>query len=96
MTSFKYLGALFTSDGGSQADVNNRIRIGWMKWKEVSGVICDRKMAVALKDKVFKTVIRPPMSYDTECWTMERKMRANEGRKGACKKPVETFLENKD
>ena len=40
VTSFKYLGSLFTSEGGSQADVNNRIRIGWMKWKEVSWVMC--------------------------------------------------------
>ena len=46
VTSFKYLGSLFTSEGGSQADVNNRIKIGWMKWKEVSGVMCDRKMPV--------------------------------------------------
>ena len=28
VTSFKYLGSLFSSEGGSQADVNNRIRIG--------------------------------------------------------------------
>ena len=40
VTSFKYLRSLFTREGGSQADVNNRIRIGWMKWK-VSGVMCD-------------------------------------------------------
>ena len=37
VTSFKYLESLFTSEAGSQADVNNRIRIGWMKWKDVSG-----------------------------------------------------------
>ena len=28
VTSFKYLGSLFTSEGGSQTGVNNRIRIG--------------------------------------------------------------------
>ena len=44
VTSFKYIGSLFKSEGGSQYDVNNRIRIGWMKWKEVAGVMCDRKM----------------------------------------------------
>ena len=33
VTSFKYIGSLFTSEGGSQADVNNMIRIGWIKWK---------------------------------------------------------------
>ena len=48
VTSFKNLGSLVTSEGVSHAAVYNRIRIGWMKWKEVSG---------ALKDKVFKTII---------------------------------------
>ena len=73
MTSFKYLGSLFTSEGGSQADVNNRIRIGWMKWKEVSGVMCDKKMPVELKDTVFKTIIRPAMTYGSECWAVKKK-----------------------
>ena len=63
VTSFKCVGSIFTSDGGSQSDVNTSIRIGWMKWKEVSGVMCDRKMPVELKDKDFKTIIRPAMTY---------------------------------
>ncbi len=73
MTSFKYLGSLLASEGGSQADVNNVIRIGCMKWKEVSGVMCDRKMPVELKDKVFKTIIRPAMTYGSECWAVKKK-----------------------
>ena len=73
MTSFKYLWSIFTSEGGSQADVNNRIRIGWMKWKEVSGVICDKKMPVKLKCKVFKTIISPAMTYGSECWAVKKK-----------------------
>ena len=66
-------GVNITSEGGSQADVNNRIRIGWMKWREVSGVMCDRKMPVELKDKVFKTIIRPAMTYGSECWAVKKK-----------------------
>ena len=57
VTSFKDLGSLLTSEGGSQADVNNRIRIGWMKWKEVSGVKCDRRVAFKLTDKVLTTIM---------------------------------------
>ena len=38
VTSFKYIGTLFTSEGDSQAVVNNGIRIGWMKWKEVGPI----------------------------------------------------------
>ena len=55
VTSFKYIGSLVTIEGGSQADVSNMIKIVRMKWKEVSGVMCDRKMPVELKDKVLKT-----------------------------------------
>ena len=44
-----------------------------MKWKEVSGVMCDRKMPVELKDKVFKTIIRPAMTYGSECWAVKKK-----------------------
>ena len=69
----KYIGSIFTSEGGSQADVNNRIIIGWMKWKEVSGVMCDRKMPVKLKDEVFKTIIRLAMAYGSECWAVKKK-----------------------
>ena len=72
-TSLKYLGSLFTSEGDSQADVNNRIIIGWLKWMEVSGAMCDRKMPVELKDKVFKTIIRPAMTYGSEYWTEKKK-----------------------
>ena len=36
----------------------NRGLFGGMKWKEVSGVMCDRKMPVELKEKVFKTIFR--------------------------------------
>ena len=73
VTSFKYIGSLFTNEGGSQADVNNMIIIGRMKWKEVSGVMCDMMMPVELKDKVFKTIIRPAMTYGSECWAVKKK-----------------------
>ena len=44
-----------------------------MKWNEVSGVICDRKMHVELKDKFFKTIIRPAMTYGSEYWAVKKK-----------------------
>ena len=62
VASFNYLGSLFTNEGVSQADVSNRIIIVRMKWKEVAGVMSDRKMPVELRDKVFKTIIRPSMN----------------------------------
>ena len=36
-------------------------------------VVCDRKMPVELKGKVFKTIIRPAMTYGSECWAVKKK-----------------------
>ena len=35
--------------------------------------MCDMKMPVELKDKVFKTIIRPAMTYGSECWAVKKK-----------------------
>ena len=53
---FKYLGSMFAAEGGSDTDVNNRAKVAWAKWREESGVMCDKKMPIKLKDKIYKTI----------------------------------------
>ena len=36
-------------------------------------MMCDRKMPVELKDKIFQTIIRPAMTYGSECWAVKKK-----------------------
>ena len=38
----------------------------------LSGVICDTKVQVKLKNKLYKTVIRPTMIYGSECWALHK------------------------
>ena len=73
VTTFKYLGSMFDAEGGTTTDCKNRVRLAWNKWREVTGVICDKKVPVKLKQKIYKTVIRPTMTYGAECWTMKKK-----------------------
>ena len=47
----------------------NRVRLAWNKWREVTGVICDKKIPAKLRHKIYKTVIK---TY-YECWTMKKK-----------------------
>ena len=44
---------------------------------DVSGVMCDRKMPVKSKDKVFKAIIRPAITYGSECLAVKRQTMAN-------------------
>ena len=64
---------MFDAEGGSTADCKNRIRLALNKWREVTGVICDKKVSVKLKHKIYTTVIKPSMTYGVECWTMKKK-----------------------
>ena len=70
---FKYLGSTLDHTGGCEADVENRIKAAWAKWKEVSGVVCDRKMPRKVKVKIYCTVIRPVLMYGSETWALRRK-----------------------
>ena len=68
VTTFKYLGSIFDSKGGAEKDINNRVKLAWMKWKQLTGVLCDEKVGtqnvpIKLKDKVNKTVIKPTMTW---------------------------------
>ena len=71
--SFKYLGTTFNQEGGSEEAIRARVRAAWAKWREITGVISDKKMPRKLKTKLYETVIRPVLTYGAECWTMGKK-----------------------
>uniref|UniRef100_A0A1B0CQP9 Putative rna-directed dna polymerase from mobile element jockey-like diaphorina citri n=1 Tax=Lutzomyia longipalpis TaxID=7200 RepID=A0A1B0CQP9_LUTLO len=49
---FKYLGSVLANDASVDADLGHRISTGWMKWRQFTGVFCDRKMPPKLKGKL--------------------------------------------
>ena len=65
---FRYLGSMVQSDGDIDEDVSHRIRAGWVKWRQASGILCDKKVPQKLKGKFYRTAIRPAMLYGAECW----------------------------
>lgn len=43
---------------GSEDDMKNRIKYGWMEWKETWDILYDRRMPIRLKGKFYKTLVR--------------------------------------
>ena len=65
---FKYLGSSVEETGGMATEITQRVSAAWRNWKRCSGVLCDKRMPVKLKGKVYKTVVRPALLYGAETW----------------------------
>jgi hypothetical protein len=54
---FRYLGSMLPRDGDIFEDVKHRISAGWLKWRQASGVLCDKRVPQKLKGKFYRTTI---------------------------------------
>ena len=70
--TFRYLGSILQSNGDINEDVCHRIKAGWMKWRQASGILCDKKVPQKLKGKFYRMAVRPAMLYGAECWPTKR------------------------
>ena len=43
-----------------------------MKQKKSSGVLCDKKIPLRLKGRVYQMVVRPALLYGVECWPIKK------------------------
>ncbi|KAG2558723.1 hypothetical protein PVAP13_8NG345332 [Panicum virgatum] len=46
--SFRYLGSVLQKDGDIDEDVRQRISAGWLKWRQASGILCDKRVPQTL------------------------------------------------
>ena len=67
--TFWYLRSMLQRDVDIDADVSYRIKAGWIKWRQASGILCDKRVPQNLKSKLYRTAIRPAMLYGAECWS---------------------------
>ena len=53
---FIYLGLIIQEKRDIDKDINQCIKVGWQKWKNVSRVLSEKKITLRLKEKVTFTV----------------------------------------
>jgi hypothetical protein len=59
---------MWQGNGGIDKDVSHKIRVGWVKLRQTSDILCDKKVPNKLKGKFYRMAIRPVMMYGVECW----------------------------
>ena len=62
---FKYLGLTVQCNEGCNCEVKRCTQAEWHGWRRATSVICDRKILAAMKEKLFKVLVRPAIMYCT-------------------------------
>ena len=60
---FRYLGSFMHESVGIDHDVYSQISAAWAKWREVTGMVCDRRIPPRLKGLIYKRIIRSVLLY---------------------------------
>jgi hypothetical protein len=55
--TFHYLGSMLQKNGDIDEYVSHRIKASWLKWRQVSGILCDQMVPLKLKGKFYRTAI---------------------------------------
>jgi hypothetical protein len=71
--TFRYLRSMLQKDRDIDEDLSHKIKAGWLKWRQASGVLCDPRVPLKIKGKFYRIVIRPTMLCGAECWPTKRR-----------------------
>ncbi|KAI5720850.1 hypothetical protein M8J77_012470 [Diaphorina citri] len=69
---FKYLGSTIDKNGSLDCEITHRINAGWFNWKRMTGILCDKRMKLSIKGKIYRSVVRPAMLYGAETWPVKK------------------------
>ena len=70
VSKFSYLGDRLNPNGLA---VTARTKIGWMKFRECSEILKDRRFLLKMKVKVYKGFVRSAMLCGSEAWCLREK-----------------------
>ena len=75
--NFCYLGDVIQKDGSCDNAVVGRVQKGWAKFKEISGILCNRRISLKLKGILYRICVRTVMTYGSETWPMKKENEDN-------------------
>ena len=70
----KYLGSKFSVEDFRQAELSNRLAMGWAAFFKLKGALCDRQIPIKDRMKLFESSVTPCVLYACGCWTMTSEM----------------------
>ena len=68
--SFKYLGWVITSGNDIETEIKSKIAVGNKCYHALRPILTKRTISQSIKTRLYKTVIRPTVTYAAETWTL--------------------------
>ena len=72
--SFCYLGSIVDRQGDVERAVRSRVATAWSKWREIAGLLCNRRIPLRNRSQVYTTCIRSVLLYGAESWPLTQRM----------------------
>ena len=73
VAEFIYLGTLISNDNSVQKEIKRRVLAGSRTYFAAISLFRNRLLSRATKIRLYKTLIRPAVTYGAETWTMTKK-----------------------
>ena len=70
VNNFFYLRDNMNGGGGSELADTRRIGLGWKAFNSMSSMLCGKKHTWNIKEKIYRTCLKPVMTYGPETWVV--------------------------
>ena len=67
---FCYLGNRLNANGGCEAVVTARTRVGWKKFSKCGKILFGTRFSLQMKGKIYKSFVRSAMLYRSKMWCL--------------------------
>ena len=65
-----YSGDNMNGERGSELAVTRKIGLGWKAFNSVSSMLCGKRHTWNIKGQIYRTCVRPVMTYGSETWVV--------------------------
>ena len=72
--SFCYLGSIVDREGGVERAVRARVATAWTKWREISGLLGNKRIPLKNRAHIYSACIRSVLLYGAESWPLTQRL----------------------
>ena len=72
MDKFCYLGDMLSVEGDADAAVEARIRVGWIKFRQLVPLLTNKDISLIRRGKLYSSCVRSRMLHGSETWPVRK------------------------